>query len=167
MLFWRLLSNALLFLQLLMPNQHGKLHDWAARPDDKISLSKWVFVSANVARITSFYGRRGGPSKSTFQRLVFKFEKTGSVNNQHLYVKGTQIGREHRCCPWECAGDSEAVDFSPCARTQPFADFNLANFASELEPTPIQDPTPFVRWLGYRTFGRGPRIWLKNHLFET
>lgn len=28
------------------------------------------------------YGRRGGPSKSTIQRLVAKFEKAGSVNNQ-------------------------------------------------------------------------------------
>ena len=28
-----------------------------------------------------FYGRRGGPSKSTLQRLVAKFESTGSINN--------------------------------------------------------------------------------------
>lgn len=29
-----------------------------------------------------FYGRRGGPSKSTLQRLMAKFETTGSVNDQ-------------------------------------------------------------------------------------
>ena len=34
-----------------------------------------------------FYGRRGGPSKSTFQRLVAKFETTGSVNNQPIPVR--------------------------------------------------------------------------------
>ena len=32
--------------------------------------------------LRSFYSRRGGPSKSTFQRLVTKFQTTGSVNNQ-------------------------------------------------------------------------------------
>lgn len=34
-----------------------------------------------------FYGRRGGPSKSTLQRLVAKFETTGSVNNQPTPVR--------------------------------------------------------------------------------
>lgn len=34
-----------------------------------------------------FYGRRSGPSKSTLQRLVAKFETTGSVNNQPTPVR--------------------------------------------------------------------------------
>ena len=34
-----------------------------------------------------FYGRRGGPSKSTLQRLVAKFETTGSVNNQPTTIR--------------------------------------------------------------------------------
>ncbi|EFN88150.1 hypothetical protein EAI_02143, partial [Harpegnathos saltator] len=34
-----------------------------------------------------FYGRRGGPSKSTLQRLVTKFETTGSVNDQPTPVR--------------------------------------------------------------------------------
>ena len=34
-----------------------------------------------------FYGRLGGPSKSTLQRLVAKFETTGLVNNQPTPVR--------------------------------------------------------------------------------
>ncbi|EFN75580.1 hypothetical protein EAI_08636, partial [Harpegnathos saltator] len=34
-----------------------------------------------------FYGRRGGPSKSTLQRLVAKFETTGSLNDQPTPVR--------------------------------------------------------------------------------
>ena len=44
-----------------------------------------MFISANVTR--PFYGRRGGPSKSTLQRLVAKFETIGSVNNQPTPVR--------------------------------------------------------------------------------
>ncbi|KAG8312480.1 hypothetical protein J6590_023088 [Homalodisca vitripennis] len=70
-----------------------------------------------------FYGRRGGPSMSTLQRLVAKFEKTGSTSKeQQIYraavcevCKGTrgslflavhknsafrklQLGEVTRCC---------------------------------------------------------------------
>ena len=62
-----------------MPNHHGKLHGWATRPNVKNVLPKWVFVTLRALR--PFYGRRGGPSKSTLQRLVAKFESTGSINN--------------------------------------------------------------------------------------
>ncbi|CAI6367280.1 unnamed protein product [Macrosiphum euphorbiae] len=34
-----------------------------------------------------FYGRPSGPSKSTLQRLVAKFETTGSVNDQITPVR--------------------------------------------------------------------------------
>ena len=40
-----------------------------------------------VRTLRPFYGRRGGPSKSTLQRLVAKFETTGSVNNQPTPVR--------------------------------------------------------------------------------
>ena len=33
------------------------------------------------------HGRRGGPSRSTLQRLVAKFETTGSVKNQQAPVR--------------------------------------------------------------------------------
>lgn len=33
-----------------------------------------------------------------------------------------KICRKHRCCPWECAGESEAVDFASFTKTWPFAD---------------------------------------------
>lgn len=38
-----------------------------------------------------FYGRRGGPSKSTLQRLVTKFETTGSVNSQPAPVRQRNV----------------------------------------------------------------------------
>ena len=79
-----------------------------------------------------FYGTRDGASKSTLQRLVAKFETTGSVNIHQHPTKERQIGREHFRGPWKCAGEPEAINSSPCTSTRPFADFNLANSASGL-----------------------------------
>lgn len=39
------------YIQSLMPNDHGKLHDWAARSNDKTVLLKSIFVSANAVAL--------------------------------------------------------------------------------------------------------------------
>lgn len=44
-------------------------------------------IVKTLRALRPFYGRRGGPSKSTIQRLVAKFEATGSVNDQPTRVR--------------------------------------------------------------------------------
>ncbi|KAJ8945173.1 hypothetical protein NQ318_001639 [Aromia moschata] len=92
-----------------------------------------------------FYGRRDGPSKSTLQRLVAKFDSTGSVNNLPTPVRQRNVRSAKTIAPVrvsvQCTGEPEAVNSSPCTRTRPFAGFNLANFASPLGPAPVQHPT--------------------------
>ena len=44
-------------------------------------------LTQTLRALRPFFGRRGGPSKSTLQRLVAKFETTGSVNNQPTPVR--------------------------------------------------------------------------------
>ena len=98
-----------------------------------------------VQTLRPFYGRRVSPLKSTLQRLVAKFETTGSVNNQSTLVRQKNARSAENIAAVreseQVAGEPETVNSSSCTRTRHFADFNLANFASGLGPAPVQDLT--------------------------
>ncbi|GJQ69936.1 hypothetical protein Trydic_g22468 [Trypoxylus dichotomus] len=93
---------------------------------NECSLEHWL---------CSFWGRRGDRSKSSFQRLVAKFETTGPLKNQP-----TPVRQRNARSAENIAAVRESVQDS-CARTRPFVDFNLANFASVIGPESIQGPT--------------------------
>ena len=135
-MFWRHLSNLLFIIQLLMPNHHAKLHDWAARPNAKNLCS----LVQKLRMLRPLYRRRGGPSKST-PMFGGQIRDDGFGKQSVNTHTSCQIGWEHRRCPWKCAGEPETVNSSPCTRTRIFADFNLANFALGLGPASVQDPT--------------------------
>lgn len=92
-----------------MPIHHRKLHDWAARLNDKTLLLKEVFVSEKkFCALRPFYVRGGSPSKSTLQCLVAKFETTVSVNNQP-----TPVGQRKARSEENIAAVYESVQANP------------------------------------------------------
>lgn len=94
-----------IFVLSVKSSNHDRLHDGAARLNDKTLLWIWMVDSA------------------TFGDQFRDFETISSVNNQpqYLYVKRTVKNIT-------CAVEPEAINFSPWTRTCSFADFNFANF---------------------------------------
>ena len=124
MLFWWRLSNLLFNIQSLMQNHHGKLHDWATRPNDKTLLSKWVFISANVVRFTSILQQMLQPFKvdsPTFRGQV-QDDQFGKQSANTRMSKECQIGQEHCHGLWKCAREPKAVNSLPCTSSRPFSD---------------------------------------------
>ncbi|GJQ81393.1 hypothetical protein Trydic_g18258 [Trypoxylus dichotomus] len=80
-----------------------------------------VHWSKSCAHLGLYYRGHGGPSKSTLQHLVAKFETTGSVNNQPTPIHQNNA--------------RSAVDIATI-RGNP----DLANLASGLGSAPVQDP---------------------------
>ena len=130
-----------------------------------------------VQTLRPFYGRRGDLSKSTHQRLVAKFETTGSVNIQPTPVRlGTPdrprtLPRSVKVCRRTRGSQFLAVLKHSAFRRLQLGEFCVGTWAYTHTRSNWSRSSKLMTidkaacsLTGLRNIWRGPKFWPKNHL---
>jgi len=107
----------------------------------KLYYENQCSIVQTLRSLRPFYGRRGGPSKSTLQRLVAKFETTGLVNDQLTPVRQRNARSAENIAAVRESVQENAGQSIPRRAQELGLSKSSTNFAPGIGLTPVQDPT--------------------------